>query len=372
MSAHPRLLLPQRWTSIGFLVFISVGMAQAAPVKDLRVATRLVKPFVFAENGNLTGFSIDLWHEIAARLTIQSTFVKKPTVQDLLESVKDGEADVGIAAISITADREKDFDLSHAMFDSGLQILTRDTETHSDATLAVIRALFSRDVLLVGGLIVVFTLVAAHLIWFFEQSAGHQSELLQKGKHGTYLSGVLQTTWWALAALAGQSNKTPSAGRTRIVAALWLFSGVVFIAYFQAWVTSSLTIQRLRTDINGPEDLPGKRVGTITGSTSLDYLQQHQIRVSGEFTTSEEAFKALRSAEVDAVVYDAPVLQYYASHDGSKVVQVVGPIFRRESYGIVFPSNSPYRKLINGVLLKIKEDGTYDRIYAKWFGGKGT
>ena len=115
---------------------------------------------------------------------------------------------------------------------------------------------------------------------------------------------------------------------------------VVFIAYFTAAVTSSLTVQQLRGDINGPEDLPGKRVGSIKGSTSVEYLRQHNVEPV-EFTQVEEAYQALQDGQVDAVVYDAPVLLYYAAHEGKGKVQTAGAIFRKENYGIVFPSNSP-------------------------------
>jgi polar amino acid transport system substrate-binding protein len=47
-------------------------------------------------------------------------------------------------------------------------------------------------------------------------------------------------------------------------------------------------------------------------------------------------------------------------------------MFRKENYGIVFPSNSPLRKRINEALLKLKESGAYDQLYVKWFGGAGT
>jgi polar amino acid transport system substrate-binding protein len=66
------------------------------------------------------------------------------------------------------------------------------------------------------------------------------------------------------------------------------------------------------------------------------------------------------------------VLLYYASHEGKGKVQVVGPIFHKESYGILFPSNSPERKRVNEALLRLKENGTYERIYAKWFGDQGS
>ena len=163
----------------------------------------------------------------------------------------------------------------------------------------------------------------------------------------------------------------PRSAVARVVAVIWMFTAVVFIAYFTAAVTSSLTLQQLRGDIKGPEDLPGKRVATVTGSTSAEYLKQHNIQAR-EFTKVEDAYVALQQAAVDAVVYDAPVLLYYAAHEGKGKAQIVGPPFRKESYGILFPSNSSKRKPVNEALLKLKENGTYDRLYAKWFGGNGS
>ncbi len=44
--------------------------------------------------------------------------------------------------------------------------------------------------------------------------------------------------------------------------------------------------------------------------------------------------------------------------------------FTRRNYGIVFPTNSPLRKQVNEALLALREDGTYEDIYNKWFGKK--
>src|SRR4030095_9415404 len=81
---------------------------------------------------------------------------------------------------------------------------------------------------------------------------------------------------------------------------------------------------------------------------------------------------APQHVQVDAVVYDAPVFLFYAAHEGKGKVQTAGAIFRKENYGIVFPSNSPYRQPVTEALLKLKENGTYDQLYTKWFGGNGS
>jgi polar amino acid transport system substrate-binding protein len=158
----------------------------------------------------------------------------------------------------------------------------------------------------------------------------------------------------------------PKSNLGRVLAVFWMFISVVFVAYFTASVTSSLTVQQLSSSIKGPEDLPGKRVATIQGSTSEEYLRDQHVQIT-DFTNLDDAYDALQKGDVDAVVFDAPVLLYYAAHDGKGQVQVVGSLFRKEDYGIVVPPNSPLRKPIDAALLALKENGTYEQIYDHWF-----
>ena len=345
------------------LLLVAAPGAAQAPTPTVRVATRVVRPFVFEDGGELKGFSIDLWQEIGSRLHVKSEFLVRATVQDLLRSVKTKEADLGIAAISITSEREQEFDLSQPMFDAGLQILTPMKERSGGRFAAILASFLSSAALPIFGIVVLIIIVIAHLVWAFERR--HPSGVLT---HRSYYPGILEAGWWAASTLATQADQMPRTALARIVAVIWMFASVVFIAYFTASVTSSLTLQQLRSDINGPDDLPGKRVATVVGSTSAEYLKQHHINAT-EVANADDAFEALRHDQADAVVYDAPILLFYASHDGSGKVQPVGSIFHRESYGIVFPTDSHYRKRVNEVLLNLKEDGTYDRLYQKWFGG---
>jgi polar amino acid transport system substrate-binding protein len=338
-----------------------VSNAWAQP-QTLRVATRLVKPFVFEQNGNLTGFSIDLWNEIAKQLNVHSTFVVKPTVGDLLAGVNDQEASVGIAAISITAERELRWDFSQPMFDAGLQILT-PVESGRGALLKTILAnLFSSAVLPYALGVAFILFIIAHLVWFLERR--NPTGMLS---HQTYYPGIFESCWWAATTLATQADQMPRVALARLVAVLWMFASVIFIAYFTATVTSNLTLAQLRGEINGPQDLPGKRAASVKGSTAAAYLRQQNVDVR-EFVRIEEAFQSLQAGEADAVVYDAPVLLHFASNEGKGKVHTVGTIFRKENYGIVFPNQSRLRKPVNEVLLKLKENGTYDRLYEKWFG----
>jgi len=349
-----------------FLCLVATYAFAQPQAESLRVATRLVKPFVFEANGNLTGFSVELWQEIAKQMNVKTELVVKPTVKDLLDAVKSQEAAAGIAAISITAERELELDFSQPMFEAGLQILTPIQGGHGELVKTIIANLISSAVLPYILGVALILLFIAHLVWWFERR--NSTGMLA---HRDYFPGIFEACWWAASTLATQADQMPRAALARIIAVVWMFASVVFIAYFTAAVTSNLTLQQLRGDINGPEDLPGKRVASVRASTSVEYLRQHNVEPT-DFAKIEEAFQALQENQVDAVVYDAPVLLYYAAHEGKGKVQTVGAVFRKENYGIVLQDKSPLRKRVNEALLKLKETGRYEQIYNKWFGGGGT
>jgi polar amino acid transport system substrate-binding protein len=340
----------------------SRAAGEQAPQETLRVATRLVAPFALEEHGHLTGFSIELWQEISNQIHARSEFVVKPSLPAMLRSVQSGEAALAISAISITAERERDFDFSQPMFDAGLQILVPAEESRGTIARTILASLFSSAVLPIVGLVILTILAIAHVVWLFERR--HPGVVSR-----AYYPGIFEACWWAAATLATQADQMPRTAMARVVSVIWMFASVVFIAYFTAAVTSSLTLRQLHGDINGLQDLPGKRVVTVQGSTSAEYLRQHDV-IPVEVPDPDSLFERLRQGEAQAVVYDAPVVMYYASHDGRGKVQLAGSIFRRENYGILFPSDSKLRKRVDGALLQIKENGVYDRLYRKWFGSE--
>ena len=346
------------------LLLLSASSHAQTPAKPLRVATRVIPPFVFEENGKLAGFSIDLWQSISQEMGARSEMAASPTVADLLATVKSGKVDLGIAAISITAERSREFDFSQPMFDSGLQILARDQPGGGSSVRQTLSLLFSSAVLPFLGAALLLILIPAHLVWLSERR--HPRGMIESR---SYFPGIFEACWWAASTLATQADQMPRSAFGRAIAVLWMFTAVLFVAYFTATVTSSLTVQQLQGDINGPEDLPGKQVATTTGSTSAAYLRQQNVEPL-EFERIEQAYEALLKRQADAVVFDSPVLLFYAAREGKGKVNVVGTVFRKESYGIVFPQNSPYRRQVNAALLTLKENGTYQRLYDKWFSNR--
>jgi len=142
--------------------------------------------------------------------------------------------------------------------------------------------------------------------------------------------------------------------------------GVVLIAQLTATVTSSQTVARLESNIRGPDDLPGKTIGSVPGTVAADYLTQRGLPFAS-VTSADQGMRMLLQGDVQAIVFDSPTLQYWAARSGKGVLAVVGPIFRPEKYGIAVANGSALRKPINEALLGTYADGTYEQIYGKWF-----
>ncbi len=338
-------------------------IAQSPPAQavsgELRVATRLLPPFAMEDHGRYTGFSMELWQKVAAELGKTSKIVVYPTLPEVLSAVQAKQVDVAIAAISITAEREQKLDFSYPMFNSGLQILVRSPKK-SGFVPNLLRDLFSPVFLQLFAIALGMVVVAAHIIWLLERRQP------KSAIDEAYFPGIFEAAWWAAATLATQAEEMPKGLLGRVMAVFWMFIAVVFVAYFTATVTTSMTVQTLQGDIKSLDDLQNRTVATIAGSTAADFLRTKQIKPL-EVDKIESAYDALLKQQADAVVFDAPVLMYYASREGKGNVQLVGEMLREESYGIALANNSPYRKPINSALLKLRENGTYQTLYDEWF-----
>jgi ABC-type amino acid transport substrate-binding protein len=146
---------------------------------------------------------------------------------------------------------------------------------------------------------------------------------------------------------------------------MWLV-GVVLIAQLTATVSSTQTVDRLSSKIHGPADLAGKKIATVRGTVAADYLTEQGL-LYVEAASAEEGCDLVLNGDVQALVFDAPTLQYLATKRGNGALRVVGPIFAAQKYGIAVADGSPLRKRINRALLEMYEDGRYRALYNKWF-----
>lgn len=121
------------------------------------------------------------------------------------------------------------------------------------------------------------------------------------------------------------------------------------------------------TSLKAPIDLNGKKVSVQVGTKSVSYLKQAFPKVElVEVEKNQEMFNLVDIGRADALVTGKPAaFQYMRTRPG---LQVVEPQLTTEEYGMAIRKDTPeLTKAANAALAKLKADGSYARIVAKWF-----
>ncbi|QDU87050.1 Cyclic nucleotide-gated potassium channel [Pirellulimonas nuda] len=346
-------------------LLLAIGPAVAVaddplPTGVLRVATKQAPPFAMREPpGPWRGISIDLVEAVRKELeTVRDEPVtldlQAMTLEEMLAAVEAGEVDLAAAALTVSFEREQRVDFSHPYYNSGLGIAIGPSQ-RSPGLWSFAGSVMSPTFLkIVGGLLATM-LATAVAVYFFERRVNRE----QFG--GGVFRGVASGLWWSAVTLTtvGYGDKVPKSTAGRMVGMMWMFSGLFIIASFTAAVTSALTVNQLRSRINGPADLSRVRVTTVEGSTSAAYLRLRRVA----FRTHAElagALDALQAGRCDAVVYDAPLLRYEVHGRDADAMSVLPTVFARQDYAFALPPSSPIRETVNQALLRATSSGAWD------------
>ena len=141
--------------------------------------------------------------------------------------------------------------------------------------------------------------------------------------------------------------------RKRVVS----FAGPYFVA------GQDLMVRKGETGINGPQDLNGKRLCSVTGSTSaVTVKEQFASKVQlMEQPGYAECATALLSGIVDAVTTDDIILAGLASASRGRL-RVVGKPFTVERYGVgIKKGDTKLASQINNAITEMIQDGSWKR-----------
>ena len=364
------LAVVTRWieTADPDAVALEDAAGDVAASGTLRVAARPLPPFVIYEDRAYSGFEVELVRLIGAQLGMEVEIHAVDTVAKQIDDITRGVAQLGLGGVAITGAREEVADFSVPVLDSGLTILTTtdDSRGLGDRIVSFFSAIASSDL---PWLLVVFgvaVLVAAHMIWWLERR--HNPDFAVP-----YRKGIWDSFYWSVVTMStvGYGDKVARGTRGRVLALIWIALGTLVFASFTASIASSLAVNELRSEISGPEDLLGRRVATVVHSAGESYLPSIGV---GPVVVDrvDDAYRLLSEGEVEAVVFDAPVLQYHTAREGAGEVMTVGSDFQRVQYGLMLSEQNPeLRERVNLALLDLVESGVYGRLHDGWFGTSG-
>jgi len=311
--------------------------------RKLIIGTKQAPPFSFKDSaGNWKGISIELWEAIAEDLQLEYSF-QEYDLQGLLAAVENKSIDAAVAALTITAEREKLFDFTHPFHTSGLGIAVLPGKKNS--WLAVFDRFFSLAFLKIVAVLTILLLAVGLLVWFFERRKNPE----QFGD--STLQGVGSGFWWSAVTMTtvGYGDKAPRTLGGRLVGLIWMFTAIIIISSFTAAITSTLTVSKIQSLVRTPEDLHRVRVGSVTLSTSASYLDKHHVSFR-HYASPLAAMQGMAAGEIDAVVYDAPMLRYLSNDVMQGKVVVLNIFFDKQHYGIGLPTGSILREPINRII----------------------
>ena len=147
------------------------------------------------------------------------------------------------------------------------------------------------------------------------------------------------------------------------------FAGPYFIA------GQDLLVKADNTDITGPDSLNGKKLCSVTGSTSAKKIKDNYA--SGvqlqEFDTYSKCVEALSAGSIDAVTTDNVILAGFAAQPQYQgKLKVVGKPFSEERYGVgIKKGDTELCGKINAALDKMVADGAWEKALNDTVGASG-
>lgn len=149
------------------------------------------------------------------------------------------------------------------------------------------------------------------------------------------------------------------------------------IAFSDSYMANGqIIITTAGSNLEKKADLKGKTVGLQLGSSSYTAVAEDSISKGfkdiKKYDTNVEALLDLEAGRIDAVVIDEIVGRYYIAQKGIESFKVLKGDFGQEEYGVgIRKEDKDLKKEIDKILDEMRNDGSFDTIYQKWFGKKG-
>ncbi|HHP7242931.1 MAG TPA: substrate-binding periplasmic protein [Cyclobacteriaceae bacterium] len=266
-------------------------------------------PFVIEnDNGKLNGISHWLWEEIMKDLNIPYRLIEMP-LDDMIEAINNKDIDLGLNPLTITSQRSKTMDFTHPYFVSNSTTLIRETSAINKG-LQFIGSFFSLNFFRAVFALFLVILIFGLLVWVFERKHN-------KDEFDPSLKGIWSGIWWSAVTMTtvGYGDKSPRSSAGRIIALIWMFAAIIIISGFTASIASSLTVNQLSWNQNNVMDFKEKEIGTISSSATLNWLEKKFFKEINSYSSVAEAVNALKNKQIEAFMYDEPIMEYLINQE---------------------------------------------------------
>jgi len=296
----PNLLIPLKADNAG------VAPSQQ-PARRLKVAVFDRPPYSFkGKDGSWSGLGIELWEQIAERLSIPYDFVEM-RFEDVCGELHEGKSDV-CPLLAISGERADQIEFTEPYLFSHGAVITQQKSFLGNVS-SFYSHIWSREVMLILLSMLIGMAIFSLLLVLIERRhvQGHFSGPTMKGiGSALWFSAVTMTT-------VGYGDKTPHSALGRIVTFFWMLAGVLLIALFTGTIASSITMEQIQRGIVHFDDLARFRVGCLEGSRTDIMLNSRGIPAV-RYSTPEAGIEGFTKNQINAYAGDSISLEYWMHH----------------------------------------------------------
>ncbi|XP_043461147.1 glutamate receptor 1 isoform X2 [Leptopilina heterotoma] len=315
------------------------------------------------------------------------------------------EADMAIASMTITSERERVIEFSKPFMSLGISIMIKKPVKTIPGVFSFLNPL-SKEI----WVCVIFSYIGVSIVLFIvsrfspyewrvlsfnggdprlgirgDPSIQHHQQGLPHMQQSSMTNdfSILNSLWFSLGAFMQQGcDISPRSISGRIVGSVWWFFTLILISSYTANLAAFLTVERMVTPINSPEDLAAQtevQYGTLFQGSTWDFFRKSQISLYSkmwEFMNArkevfvsnyDEGIRRVRNSKGKyALLIESPKNDYINQREPCDTMKV-GRHLDAKGFGIATPIGSPFRDEINIEVLALKESGELEKLYNKWW-----
>ncbi|XP_045204260.2 glutamate receptor 3-like [Mercenaria mercenaria] len=371
---------------------IIITSIESAPFLMIKKPDKNGKPLL--GNDRFEGYVKDLAEKISEKYKFEyeirlvndsryGAFVKKNGTWDgMIGELIRHEADICIAPLTITYDREKVVDFSKPFMNFGISIMIKKPEIMKPGVFSFMEPLEAKI-----WICVVFAYssvsVGLFLVGRFSPFEWNSSNSGPIGDH----FGILNSLWFAMGALMLQgSDSCPRSFSGRVIGTVWWFFVLIIISSYTANLAAFLTIERMHVPIESADDLSMQtdiKYGILGSGSTREFFKNSKVpvyeRMWNYMSANPSVFvksnvegieRVKKSKGKYAYLLESPLNEYENSKEPCDTMKV-GPNLNSKGYGIATRKYSPLSDQMNLAVLMLMEDGTLPKLQRTWWKDKG-
>lgn len=348
-------------TTLFYFLIGQLLIAQPAPRDTLLIGYTQAPPFIMTDQGQLEGLSVFLWDQTAKELNLPFKYVELP-FSDMLQALEEERIDLSINPLTITHERDERIDFTHAFYASNATVAIHEARPIT-RLFQFIKSLFNLNFL--RGFLALIALIALFgwLMWHFEKKAN-------PAQFRPEVKGMFDGIWWSIVTMTtvGYGDKTPKSRGGKIVALIWMISGLLFVSGFTASVASTLTVNQLSSDADSIHALKKRPIGCVKNSGTAQFLKANFFKKITLYDSVLPGLTALEGHQIDAFLYDEPILKYRINESTNLSSLEILPIrFNAQFYAFGVPENrAEFRDKVSQQILKEIERREWKTILAEY------